>query len=542
MKPYFATRRHFLGQAGAIVAAMNVIGPRAESAAPGKFVVRAFDAAGAPLGEGELKSLLLVNQAARPFELLPTVESPGVATIGLPPRGSFELMMVFPVRGFGRLYAYADNAGQYYAPGKLSGREIIFNYECARSRAAFVRRYIEAARRDGVPFGPATRDRLERGEAALSRAMAARSTAEIVGHSNDSLAETMWAGEMAALERAGHRIRRQGPRPGFLFGSNAFSFARSETYARHYAALMNYATLPFYQVEVEKTEGRRDFSRPAGILEKMAGTNIVPKGHPLMFFHRYALPEFMKAKSWEQMRQSHRDYILDAVLRFRSRIHTWEIINEAHDWANDLNLSQEQLVEMTRFAAETTRLADPTAYRIVNSHNIWGEYVASRRTYTAPSNRSLWTPLDYVRAIEEARVPYEAVGLQLYNPGRDMLEIERQIERFFAFGKPVHITEIGIPSSSKLDRVGGVNPPTASITFASRNVWHGTEWTEEVQADWVEQFYTICYSKPQIEAISWWSFSDPAAIPYCGLLHPDFSPKQSYQRLATLFSAWKRAG
>ena len=157
---------------------------------------------------------------------------------------------------------------------------------------------------------------------------------------------------------------------------------------------------------------------------------------------------------------------------------------------------------MTRLASETTRLADPTAFRVVNSCCTWSEYVATGRNYRGEMRKPVRSVLEYVRAVEDARVPYEAIGLQLYNPQRDMLEIERQLERFFVFGKPVHITELGISSSS--EPVEGKETRTPG-----RNVWHGTDWTEQIQADWAEQFYTICYSKPQIQAITWWDFADP---------------------------------
>lgn len=149
--------------------------------------------------------------------------------------------------------------------------------------------------------------------------------------------------------------------------------------------------------------------------------------------------------------------------------------------------------------------------------------------------KPIWSVLDYHRAVEDARVPHEAVGLQLYNPVRDMLEIERQLERFFVFGKPVHITELGISSA---------NEPAGSgeqVRTPGRRVWHGSEWSEQIQADWIEQFYTICYSKPQIQAITWWDFADPAFIPHGGLLNRDFTPKESYRRLAGLLAEWKGA-
>jgi hypothetical protein len=63
------------------------------------------------------------------------------------------------------------------------------------------------------------------------------------------------------------------------------------------------------------------------------------------------------------------------VGQFRSCIHVWDIINEAHDWVNDPNHRQQQLVELTKMATEATRLADPTAFRIVNNCCVCGESI-----------------------------------------------------------------------------------------------------------------------------------------------------------------------
>ena len=501
------------------------------SAADAPLTVRAFEPGGRPAAVSCLESLLCIQPNGRPFEILPKPKDDGSATIEAPD-GNFEMTMLLPVRGFGQVYLTADNAGARYAPGGLSG-EVLLNYEFARSRAAFVRRYVNVAQAAGVTFGTKMKERLKRGEAALERASAAKTALERANYSNDSLAETMWAGEMAALERARDRIGRNGPRPGFLFGCNAFAFAQSGEYARRFAELLNFGTLPFYRAGTEKTEGSPDYSRVDAILEKMAGTEILTKGHPLVWFHRAGVPEFLKKKSWPELRQSCRDYILRSVGRFRTRIHAWDVINEAHDWANDLNLDAGQLVEITRLAAEATRAADPTAFRVVNNCCTWAEYVATRRSYSGPLGRQSCTPLEYMQAVNDARVPYDAVGLQVYYPSRDMLEIERQIERYFVLRKPVHITELGVSSSSDV-------VPTGENRQPSRNVWHGAAWSEEIQADWAEQFYTICYSKPEVQAITWWDFSDPAFVPHGGFLKPDFTPKQCYERLLKLIAGWQQ--
>ena len=106
------------------------------------------------------------------------------------------------------------------------------------------------------------------------------------------------------------------------------------------------------------------------------------------------------------------------------------------------------------------------------------------------------------------------------------------MERFFVFGKPVHITELGISSSSEPDKRSGSAP--------SPDVWHGTRWTEPIQADWAEQYYTICYSKPEIDAIIWWNFAEPSLLPNAGLLTDDLRPKEAYHRLLKLVQTWRR--
>jgi endo-1,4-beta-xylanase len=523
------TRRQLLGAVGQVAVLTNA---QKGSQRGGRAVlVRAFDPSGSPAPDDQLSTLLLVNPDSRPFEVLSQPKGDGTATIEMP-KEKFDLAMVLPVRDFGKVYLHSDNNGGGYSAAQVDGRELLLNYEFARSRAGFVRRYVKSAQAEGVNFSSAMMSRLEHGEAALAQATAARETGVRVGHSNDSLAETMWAGEMAAVERARHRIAHQGPRPGFLFGAAAFGYGKSEEYDRQYSALLNYGTVPFYRAATERVEGSPDYRNVDAILAKMAGTQIIAKGHPLVWFHRAGIPEFLKTKSWDELKRSCREYILRSVGRFRgSRIHAWDVINEAHDWANELGFNQDQLLEMTRLAAESTRIADPTAFRVVNCCLPWGEYVAAGRTYAGPLKRPARTPLEYYRAVEDTRVPYEAIGIQVYYPGQDMLEIERQLERFFVFGKPIHITELGVPTSSEGVKGGGSLP--------YEDVWHGTAWSEAIQADWAEQFYTICYSKLQIQAISWWSFADSSRAG-SGLLHPDFGPKESYLRLTKLLASWKQ--
>ena len=504
-------------------------GPGTADAAGSTLTVRAFDPEGKPAGLRQLQSLLLIDADGRPFELTPQMKGDGVCTIGLPSR-DFEAMMRLKVRDFGEVYCYA---------GQIRGPEVVLNYEFARSRAATVRRYVTKGQSEGVTFSTAMMKRLEAGEASLQQAVAAADMQARVRLANDSLAETLWAGEMAVNERAQNRIRRNGARPGFLFGANCFGLAGSDQYRQRFSAVCNFGTVPFYRNTTERVEGTRNYAQADAILERTAGTPLLLKGHPLLWFKRQNMPQFLLQKSWPEVKVSSRDYALATVGRFRSRIHAWDVINEAHDWANEFHYSPEQLVEITAMMLKAAREADPTAFRVVNNCCLWAEYAATRMTNNTPLDRPSQTPLQYMKALRDAKVEYDAVGLQIYSPGRDMLEIERHIERFAALGKPIHITELGIPSANDQRTRSTYEERGRTIPYPVDAVWHGTDWSEQIQADWVEQFYTLCFSMPQVEAVTWWDFTDPGYMPNGGFLTRDLRPKPSYERLLKLIGLWR---
>lgn len=122
----------------------------------------------------------------------------------------------------------------------------------------------------------------------------------------------------------------------------------------------------------------------------------------------------------------------------------------------------------------------------------------------------------------------------MYYPAQDMFEIDRQLERFCALGKPVHVTELGVSCSPDPQRVYG------ELRKPSPHYWHGRPWSESEQADWIEDFYTICYSKPSIEAVSWWNFSEPSSVPHSALVRENLEPKEGYRRLQQLIQGWRR--
>jgi hypothetical protein len=98
------------------------------------------------------------------------------------------------------------------------------------------------------------------------------------------------------------------------------------------------------------------------------------------------------------------------------------------------------------------------------------------------------------------------------------------------FNKPLHYSEVGVSggiteNSLKLGKVEMPNEPP---------LWHH-QWDEETQADWLEQIYSLVYSKESIKASNWFDFIDPYSyMQNGGLFRENGEPKAAYYRLKNL--------
>ncbi|NLM86239.1 MAG: 1,4-beta-xylanase, partial [Clostridiales bacterium] len=143
----------------------------------------------------------------------------------------------------------------------------------------------------------------------------------------------------------------------------------------------------------------------------------------------------------------------------------------------------------------------------------------------------LMSPMSYLRRVLDAGIDFDAVGIQLYFPARDMVSVERLLKVYEGFGKPIHITEMGVPGGTRAGAAAsGSDWAQMSLSEGS---WHGG-WNERTQADWMEQFYTIAAAHPSIQALTWWDFIEPSFSGNGAILYQDENPREIYFRLLAL--------
>jgi len=477
--------------------------------------------------------------SATDFEPFPAqVEVQGsILRASTDPGRRFCLDCWWEVPDFGRLVVRADNAGAGYQCPQAADQVLNLNYELARSRLAAVQRRLPEVDPQGALVTGQLAARHAEAQEMLKAAEAAAEEGERTRLATKALTAAMWAGEMLELAKARADIERRGPRERFLFGANAFGLGQGPEYTRLFEELLNFGTVPFYWGGFEPEEGKPNYTRADQITNWLTGAGLAAKGHPLVWFFPQTTPQWQHGKSYEQMKQLCVDRVRTIVSRYRGKIDIWDIINEAHDWANVFHYSHEQMIEIVRAISAAAKEANPDCLRIVNNCCLWGEYVASGDTMQGHEDRELWSAYRFLKALDDAGVDYDVIGLQIYYPSRDLFEISRLVDMFAGLGKPVHITELGTPSRYEDD-------PNSHLKGkdAVRNMgWWHAPWTQTIQADWIEEFYTICYSKPSVQAMTWWDFSDHGGHfwPWGGFVDQNLQPKESYRRLKALFTEWR---
>jgi GH35 family endo-1,4-beta-xylanase len=360
--------------------------------------------------------------------------------------------------------------------------------------------------------------------------------------------------DLRLVDAAGHplpgaEVRVEMTRHAFLFGANLFALGRfpsageNARYEALFEELFDYATLPFYLGSYEPARGETQ----QAALERMVGwalpRGIALKGHPLVW-HAPAIEPAWLPEDPAAVEAVHEERIAEIVGRFRGRIGSWDVLNEPTvSWLYETRVSRWEAargpVEVGRLALTWAAAADPGARLLVNDFNVgpgpWWllPLLQPRRTLAllrSPVRHHFLSYRGYLEALTRAGGRFDAIGLQSHmHSGRWPLALVwRTCERYLALGKPLHWTELTVLSGA--ERTIRPDDP------AWKPVWPSTPEGERAQAAYVERLYTLLFSHPAVEAITWWDLSDREAwmgAP-AGLVRADLSPKPAYERLRRL--------
>ncbi len=366
--------------------------------------------------------------------------------------------------------------------------------------------------------------------------------------------EELWAGADARIEKcrkadativvvaegkpvAAAEVTVQQTRHAFLFGSNIFgwqepgsggrrgmSAQQQDDYRKRFAELLNFATLPFYWPSYEPQQDKPRHEHTEKVARWCMDNGIAVKGHPLAwnFADPGWLPDDPDAVFRLQLGR-----IDDCVKRFAGLIDRWDVVNEAAHF--DREESKQRAPKMTAAWAKAGKLeftrecfvharaANPKATLLINDYRTDPAYEQVIEGLKDGAGKRL----------------YDVIGIQSHQHGGTWpnAKIWEICERFARFGVPLHFTETTILSGDR--------------GWERKQPWSTTPEGEAWQAKEVVRFYTMLFSHPAVEAVTWWDFSDLAAWQGApaGLVRKDMGPKPAYEELKKLVKGrwWTRA-
>ncbi len=283
-----------------------------------------------------------------------------------------------------------------------------------------------------------------------------------------------------------------------------------------WSGLFNFGTLPFYQGQYEPKEGvTREASllRTAQFLDEQG---VAMKGHPLCWHTVSA--KWLLDKTDDEVLANQLYRIRRELTAFKPYIHMWDVINEVvimpifdHEENAITRLCARMgRVELVKALFDQARAMDPDATLLLNDFN------------TSPKYKELITDC------LAAGVDIDVIGIQSHQHqgfwGEEKLQ--EVLERFEAFGKPIHFTENTFVSGDLMPK-----------HIVDLNDWQVPEWptTPEGEDRQARDFLSMIdglFAHPQVEAFTNWDFCDGAWLGApAGLVRLDGSHKPSYDAL-----------
>lgn len=341
----------------------------------------------------------------------------------------------------------------------------------------------------------------------------------------------------------GIKIRAKQKKHAFLHGANIFMLDELETeeknmrYKEAFKQAFNEATLPFYWSDLEPEEGKPRFGkespkiyrRPAPdlCLEFCEANGITPKAHCLTYFNFQ--PDWVDKNDIGATKQKLEKRYAELARRYAGRIHGWEVINELFcsqdPWNENPFFCADDVLDWNFKLAEKYFTSNELILNEASQVWQWMHFAFKRSGYYQMIKQGLDKGLriDCIGMqyhVFQNKEQEKGLITDMYNPNA----LFKVLDTYETLGLPIQITEVTVPAYSNQAE------------------------DEQIQADLIEQLYSIWFSHKATEAIIYWNLPDGYAawaprgdmtkgenVYYGGLLRFDLSKKPAYDIIDHLF-------
>ncbi len=249
---------------------------------------------------------------------------------------------------------------------------------------------------------------------------------------------------------------------------------------------------------------------------------------PLVQFDRGSLPDwlYLWEGEFDDISESVLGFAEGVVRRYAGKVHLWNCAGRMNV-PGVMDLSEEQRLKLTVDVLEMTRRLDARTPAIVSFDQPWAEYIAAQ-------DQEL-TPLHFADTLGRSDLGMAGVGLEInlgYSPlgtlPRDLLEINRQIDRWSQLGLPlvVFVTMPSAETKDMLARTAGLPLPSLVAGGVS----------PQAQAELIAVLVPLLIARQPVQAVVWnqWRDDLPHDFPHGGLYDTMGQPKPGLKKLVEI--------
>lgn len=239
------------------------------------------------------------------------------------------------------------------------------------------------------------------------------------------------------------------------------------------------------------------------------------------------------------------EHINIVVGRYKGRIPTWDVVNEAIEddgqWRKShwLNIIGRDYIAK---AFELAHKADPSAHLMYNDYSMFLE-------------KKRQGVVDMVRELKKQKVPIHGVGMQghLGISGPDLAEVEKSIIAFANEGVRVHITELDVDVLPSVWEITGADIATRFDYKPEMDPYRDglpADKEEQLAERYEALFKLFIRHRDKIDRVSTWGTSDDASwkndfpikgrVNYPLLFDRKRKPKLAWHKVAALPATVKR--
>ncbi len=284
----------------------------------------------------------------------------------------------------------------------------------------------------------------------------------------------------------------------------------SEGLGRAVLSSCDFLATPMRWSDLEPQEGSYAFTSTDRWIEWAVRSAKLPvAAGPLIDFRPDRTPGWLEIweNDHETLRELVAEHVKQVVTRYRRTVRRWSATCGLPVNRN-FPMDFEKMIDLTRIAVMLIRKLHPQANVVVEVEQPWGEYVGEV-TASVP-------PMPFAEMTQQAGIQVDGFALRLCvgqengSWNRDPMELSAMLDRYAVnLERPLLVTAVGAPSE-------------------------GDGWTEQRQADWLEDVMGVVLAKPYIHSFCWQQLYDSEGSPPVGLVTSNGSLKPAAERFGEI--------